>query len=122
MENSHSLVLFPINSVSPELRPWLVLQDGIHGCAPELVCPAHSGQLDEDACAGHLRAEASDQIKARLHGSARGQEVIHHQDSLVLLDCIDVNLKRVGAILQPIVHGMNFGRELARLADRNKPA
>src|SRR5215469_3461490 len=74
-------------------------------------------EFDGDGDAGDDAAEALDELNRGLHGATGGEEVVDDDDALAGKDGVLVDLQRVGAVLEVVLHGFGFGGELAGLAD-----
>src|SRR5262249_32598977 len=81
-------------------------------------CPAVKvGQLDEELHTHDLASQLLHQVDYRLRGSARGDDVVHHQYFLSLRDSVFVNVKDVLAILEGVTGLLCLPGQLALFAD-----
>src|SRR5215472_14647500 len=84
-------------------------------------CPAVKvGQLDEELHTHDLASKLLHQVDHRFRGSARRNDVVHHQYSLSLRDGVFVNVKDVLAILEGVTGLVCLPGQLALFADRDK--
>src|SRR5438034_3107857 len=94
-----------------------VLDDARDPPAVEPVTALQEVELDEEREADDVALQALDELDRALDRAARREEIVDDQDLLAGLDCIAVDLERVGAVLEGVLDGDRLGRQLAELPD-----
>src|SRR6266702_3981820 len=77
-------------------------------------------ELHGEAEAGDFAAKLPHQLHRRLHRPAGGEQVVDDDHALPRLDRVEVNLQRVGAVLQVVADARGLRRQLLGLAYRHE--
>ena len=81
---------------------------GKFGAAFEEVEFDGYGEADDFA------AELLDELDGRVHGAAGGEQVVDDDDALAVLDGVEMDFERVGAVLEVVVDAGDLRGELFR--------
>jgi len=87
----------------------------------EASAPVKEEQLDHEHAGDRIPADLADEFEARLHGPARGKQVVDHQHALSRRHGVGVHLDGVGPVLELIGLRGRLRGQLARLADGDEP-
>lgn len=86
----------------------------------ELLASFEEVEFDGEGEARDLCSELFHELDGGLHGATGGEQVVYDDDALAGLDGVEVDFKRVGAVLEVVGDLCRGGRQLLRLADGNK--
>src|SRR6202011_5566096 len=77
-------------------------------------------QLDRKRKPSNMPAKLPHQLNRSLHRATRGQQIVYDDHTLTRLHRIQMDLERVRAVLEVVVHAGRLSRKLLRLAHRNE--
>src|SRR5437899_11099350 len=77
-------------------------------------------ELHHKSKAGDLAAKRFSQLCRSFRSAASGQQVIHNKHALSFFDCVAMDFKSVGAVLERVVIFGGRGGQLSGLADWNE--
>src|SRR5262249_27011239 len=99
--------------------PASVLDDGRDSAPGQPVATLEEVELDREGQTQHGALQPLDQLDRAFDRAAGCEEVVHDQHLLPGGDRVAVDLERVRAIFEGVLHRDRLGRELAELADRD---
>src|SRR5262249_29942117 len=98
----------------------LVAEQRIHIVAGEFLTAFQKVQLEDKAEPGDFSIQIFDQAGDCGGRSASGEHVVDDEDALARRDCILVDLKHVGTVLQRVFDSFALGGQLLFFAHRNE--
>src|SRR4051812_5302434 len=97
-----------------------VLDDARDAPAVEAIPTLEEVELDEERQTDDVALQPLDELDRALDGAAGREEVVDDEDLLPRLDRVAVDLERVRAVLEGVLHGDRLRRQLAQLAHRDE--
>src|SRR5437762_13083764 len=105
---------------STKWASFVVVQQREHVMPSQLLAAVEEIQLHHESQAGYFRAQGLGQLYGGVGGAAGGQQVVHDNDSLRVLDSVFVHLQRIAAIFEFVGYFGGFRRQLFGLAHGNE--
>ena len=106
---------------APEtMGPSVVADQGLDAIPLQPLPPLEKGQLDQEIAGHDGAAQPLDQAQGGRHGSTRGEQVVHREDTLPARDGVLVNGQDVPAVLKLVLLFDDRTGKLALLAHRNE--
>src|SRR5262245_38946177 len=97
-----------------------ILDQGVRVDVAEALPAAQEDGLEDERARRDVPADSADELERRVHRAAGREQVVDQEHALPARDRIDVDLDRVGAVLELVALRRGLPRQLARLADRNE--